>query len=105
MLVDIRPDHLQIVKNILQTHVPDHQVWIFGSRVKQTAKHFSDLDICIKGQKQLTFSILAHLRDDFSESNLPYKVDVVDWYDMNETFRRIVGRDKVSLFELKNTET
>jgi type I restriction enzyme S subunit len=95
MLLDIRPDHLQIVEAILRRQVPDKEVWAFGSRAKWTARDTSDLDLAIIGEKPLDFGKLAAIRDDFSESNLPYKVDVVDWATTSETFRKIIERDKV----------
>ncbi|MEO5369458.1 MAG: nucleotidyltransferase domain-containing protein [Magnetococcus sp. DMHC-1] len=70
-LLDIRPDHLQIVQNILKKHVPDLEVWAFGSRVKWTAKPYSDLDLCVISDTALDVSVLAELKDDFSESDLP----------------------------------
>jgi type I restriction enzyme S subunit len=45
--IDIRPDHWKIVRDILQKHVPEYEVWAFGSRAKKTAKKHSDLDLCI----------------------------------------------------------
>ena len=93
MPIDIRLDHLQIVRDILKQHVPNHKVMVFGSRAKFTAKHTSDLDLCIMGNAPLSLSLLGHLRDDFSESNLPYKVDLVDWYDLDNVFKKIVKRD------------
>jgi predicted nucleotidyltransferase len=33
--------------------------------------------------------------DDFSESDLPWKVDVVDWATTGESFRRIITAEKV----------
>ena len=42
--IDIRPDHWKIVRDILQKHVPEYEVWAFGSRAKKTAKKHSDLD-------------------------------------------------------------
>lgn len=104
MPIDIRPDHLQIVEHILEKNIPNHQVWIFGSRAKGTAKNTSDLDICIKGERPLILNTLAHLRSDFSESNLPYKVDVVDWCEINEDFKKIIEKDKIPLLAVKNTE-
>ncbi len=104
MLIDVRPDHLQIVQDILKKNVPAHQVWAFGSRAKWTAKDTSDLDICIKGKKPLDFNTLAHLRDDFSESNLPYKVDVVDWHSITESFRKIIEQDRVELPKAKDSD-
>lgn len=94
MSLDVRPDHLQIVKTILYTHVPDCEVWAFGSRTKQSARNTSDLDLCIRGEKPLGFSLLAALKDAFSESNIPYKVDVVDWAVTSESFRAIIEADK-----------
>jgi len=37
MPLDIRPDHLAIVKIILQNIIPDHTVVAFGSRVAGAA--------------------------------------------------------------------
>lgn len=45
----------------------------------------------------MTFKLLAYMRDDFSESNLPYKVDVVDWHTLSDSFRKIVDKDKKDL--------
>lgn len=95
MLLDIRPDYLQIVLNILQKHVPQYEVWAFGSRAKWTAKEYSDLDLCIVSDKPLSFSVLGAMEDDFSDSDLPWKVDVVDWATTSASFRKVIEKDKV----------
>lgn len=97
--IDIRPDHWAIVRDILQRHVPQYAVWAFGSRAKWTAKEFSDLDLAIITDKPLPLSISAALADDFSESDLPWKVDIVDWAATSEAFRKIIERDKVVVQE------
>ena len=93
--IDIRPDHWKIVRDILQKHVPQYEVWAFGSRAKWSAKDYSDLDLCVISDKPLSLSVSAALADDFSESDLPWKVDVVDWATTAESFRKIIERDKV----------
>lgn len=95
MLLDIRPDHLQIVQVILQKHIPEYEVWAFGSRAKWKAKEYSDLDLCVITTEPLSFTILGLMAEDFSESDLPWKVDVVDWSTTNETFQKIIEKDKV----------
>jgi type I restriction enzyme S subunit len=45
----------------------------------------------------LSLDVLAALNEAFAESDLPWKVDVVDWARMGDAFRRIVERDKVVL--------
>jgi type I restriction enzyme S subunit len=39
--------------------------------------------------------LLSALRDDFDESDLPFKVDMVDWTTTNPGFRKIIERDGV----------
>lgn len=95
MLLDIRPDHLKIVQDILQKCVPEREVWAFGSRAKWLAKEYSDLDLCILGKTPLSFRTLGLLEEAFEDSDLPYKVDVVDWATTSESFRQIIERDKV----------
>lgn len=93
--IDIRPDHWQIVRHILRLRVPQHAVWAFGSRAKWTAKPHSDLDLAVITDKPLPLSVSAALADDFSESNLPWKVDVVDWAATSDSFRKVIEREKV----------
>jgi type I restriction enzyme S subunit len=94
-LIDIRPDHWAIVREILQRHVPQYEVWAFGSRATWKAKEYSDLDLAVISDKPLGIAVSAALADDFSESDLPWRVDVVDWAATSETFRKIIERDKV----------
>lgn len=101
MLLDIRPDHLQIVQTILRQHVPNCPVWAFGSRAKWTAKDHSDVDLCIVSDKPLDFRLLGALTESFSDSDLPYMVDIVDWATTSESFRKIIVRDKVVVQEGK----
>lgn len=95
--LDIRPDHLHIVRDILQTHAPDREVWAFGSRAKWTARETSDLDLCVQGDEPLSFESMGLLRAAFEESDLPYKVDLVDWATTSDAFRKIIERDKVAV--------
>ncbi len=97
--IDIRPDHWQIVRHILRRHVPQYAAWAFGSRAKWTAKPHSDLDLAIITEKPLPLAVSAALADDFSKSNLPWKVDVVDWAVTSESFRHVIERDKVVVQE------
>jgi type I restriction enzyme S subunit len=99
--IDIRPDHWEIVRDILHKHVPDYEVWAFGSRAKWTAKQYSDLDLAVITAKPLSLDVSASLSDDFSESDLPWKVDIVDWAATQDHFREIIKRDKVVVQKAK----
>jgi type I restriction enzyme S subunit len=93
--MDILVPHWVLVSDILQRHVPDYEVWAFGSRATQSAKQYSDLDLVIVTDNPLSLSVSASLAEDFSESDLPFKVDVVDWAKTQEPFRKIIEQQKV----------
>ncbi len=89
--VDIRPDHLEIVQNILRDNLPAGvKVRVFGSRAKWSTRDASDLDLALEGEGKLDRSLLNSLADAFENSALPYKVDVVDINRTSEGFRRII---------------
>jgi predicted nucleotidyltransferase len=89
------PGELEIVREILRRHVPGREVWAFGSRAKGKARLFSDLDLAVLGDQPLALSIRADLAEDFSESDLPFKVDIVDWATTSERFREIIRGEYV----------
>lgn len=93
--IDVTPESLETVRDILSCFVPDREVRAFGSRVSGTAKAFSDLDLAVMGDDAMPSAILADMKEAFSESSLPFKVDVVDWAVTKETFRRIIEKEFV----------
>lgn len=93
--IDIRLDLWAIVRDILCKHVPDYEVWAFGSRVKGTAKPYSDLDLAIISDRRLSLDITAGLSEAFSESDLPWRVDVLDWAATSEAFQKIIAQNHV----------
>ena len=93
--IDLRPDHCVVVRDVLQRHVPDRKVLAFGSRATWTAKDYSDLDLAILGDGPLSLDAMSALAEGFSESDLPFKVDLVDWARVEGTFRDTIRRDGV----------
>ena len=89
-MLDLTAEQLAEVRHILRSHVPGLTVHAFGSRVQGKAKRFSDLDLVVMGDEPLHFRQLAALKDAFAESDLPFRVDVVDWAATSEAFRRII---------------
>lgn len=87
--IDITPEERAIVLRILNEIVPDREVRAFGSRVTGKAKPFSDLDLAIMGDEPLSLETRAQLEEAFSESELPWKVDVLDWAQADKKFREL----------------
>ena len=96
--VDIRADHLEIVQDILCTHLPaGFEVWVFGSRATWTTKDSSDLDLAVAGPSKLDYRVMSDLEIAFEESDLPYTVDVVDLNSVSPEFRGIMEDHMVPL--------
>ncbi len=95
--IDLRPDHWGIVRYILRWHLPDCKVLAFGSRVGWTAKKYSDLDLAILGDEPQSLDLISALSEAFEESDLPFKVDIVDWALIDEIFRNIIHCNYVTV--------
>ncbi len=92
-MIDLSPNHLKTVKQILAKHVPACEVRAFGSRVTQSAKKYSDLDLAIVGDAALDRHTLARLKEAFEDSDLPIQVDVLDWREISESIQEVIAKD------------
>lgn len=90
-MIDLAPEQLASVVRLLGAQVPDCEVRAFGSRVSGRAKPYSDLDLALLGPGRLPLERLAALREAFAESELPIRVDLVDWQALSENFRAIIA--------------
>jgi predicted nucleotidyltransferase len=96
-VVDIKPEELKRVKQIIKQCIPGIKVQAFGSRTNNTAKSYSDLDLAIMTEQPLSLHQGAMLTEAFEESELPYKVDIVDWSTMSESFRKLIQASLIDI--------
>ncbi len=89
--MDLKPEQLKIVCNILARHLPGREVLIFGSRATGRAKPHSDIDLVIMGDELLPVTTIRILRDAFDDSDLPFQVDLVEWAGTSEEFRKVIA--------------
>lgn len=92
-MIDVSKNHLLTIKSILQKHAPGAEVRAFGSRVAGTAKRYSDLDLVIVGKNEVAASVLEKIKEDFQESDVPFRIDILDWHKISKEFRDIIGRE------------
>ncbi len=78
------------VRALVAAHVPGAEVWAYGSRVRGTGHAASDLDLLARNPADPTAATpgLAALRGALSESDLPIRVDLVDWARIPDASRR-----------------
>lgn len=84
----------EMVLALLSRHLPHAEVWAYGSRVNGDCHEASDLDLVVRNPGALDEALpdLPDLKDALMESNLPIRIDVVDWARIPEPFRREIAR-------------
>ena len=98
--IDLPADHRRLVLDILRAHLPRRtKTWVFGSRVAGRARRYSDLDLAIDAGRRLTVDEIAELAEAFSDSDLPYKVDLVDWHNIDDRWRQTITAASAALTE------
>ena len=91
MTIDLNPHHLDTVRAILAEHVPDCEVMAFGSRAAWTAHERSDLDLAVACGERAADGAITRLREAFEDSDLPIRVDVLDWHTIADSFRETIA--------------
>lgn len=96
--------YLQMVQAILQTHLPNAEVWAYGSRVNGDYYEASDLDLVVRQPEDLSRKQinLGEVVDAFSESNLPIIVQLVDWARIPTDFHAEIAENYVVVQQAKS---
>lgn len=86
----------QFVIRTIQAIFPTAKIYAFGSRIRGDAQRYSDLDIAVGGEEELDLARVAQVAEIFAQSNLPYKVDLVDFASLDEDFKKIIRKTSVA---------
>jgi predicted nucleotidyltransferase len=80
--------YLQILLALLRQHVPNAEVWAYGSRVTDDYYEASDLDLVVRNRADLTQSStdIFDLQAALLESDIPIQVQAVDWARIPASF-------------------
>jgi len=73
-MLQIESKHQKIIHSILSKH--PYRFYVYGSRAKNQAKKYSDLDLCFC--EEIPWNVLSHIQEDLEESDLPFKVELVN---------------------------
>jgi predicted nucleotidyltransferase len=74
------------------------RVYLFGSRATGTAQPASDFDVAVLANEDISRELSA-ARDMLEESNIPFKVDVVDLRLAAPAFRQAVQAEGALLWK------
>ena len=89
-MISVSSKEFEIIINILHNYIKKGKVYAFGSRYKNNNRKFSDFDIAIDTGEKLSFEFLNIVKDAFEESDLPYRVDIIDYNNISDKFKKII---------------
>ncbi|MDF1797405.1 MAG: nucleotidyltransferase domain-containing protein [Coxiellaceae bacterium] len=90
-MINLEQDQLILLKKLLQQYVPQYEVRLFGSRITDNIKPFSDIDVVIMNDMPIATKDLSLFTFALSESDLRYRVDVVEWCDLDQSFQQRIS--------------
>lgn len=88
---------VDLIISIIHSVVSDAEIFLFGSRASGRERADSDVDIAIRSRIEVTFEQILELKYLFSESDLPFFVDLVDLSVIDSCFRDAIANDLVPL--------
>jgi predicted nucleotidyltransferase len=96
--LDLRDEEAAILRGVLCRYLPDGaRAFVFGSRGHGAARRYSDLDLALEWDHPLGLDVIGQIAEELSESDLPYKVDIVDLRTVDPAFRMRVAADCIAL--------
>ncbi len=98
--LDLPLRYREQLETLLREHVPDAEVWAYGSRVKGESHGGSDLDLVVRGPALEPLGVeFIDLVEAFQESDIPILVQAHDWANLPESIHREIERDYVVVRE------
>ena len=92
-MIDLAPAIRERLLDILRRSVGNQSVLLVGSRARGPAKRFADIDLLLMNAQPLSPSARANLRYELEESDIPFKVDLLEWSDLSPAFRERLQRE------------
>ena len=91
--------HRDVLEALFKRHLPDVEVWAYGSRVNGRSHDGSDLDLVLRapGLSNIPAEQLADFNNAVYDSTIPFLVEVWDWARMPEWFHAEIERGYVVL--------
>ena len=95
----LQPKHREVLEALLREHLPDVEVWAYGSRVSGRSHDGSDLDLVLRGPglKEIPIGQLGDFEEAVRESSIPFLVEARDWARLPERFHREIECDHLVL--------
>jgi predicted nucleotidyltransferase len=91
---------LDILHHIFSKYSSINLVKLYGSRAKGTHQYYSDVDLALFGDNNLSRFVIAEILMLIEESSIPYKIDIQSYADIkNNNLRNHIDSQGVIIYE------
>ncbi len=80
---------------VLSALFPEAKVYLFGSRARKDHGSRSDIDVALDAGKELERVDVGEARDMLADSNITYRIDVVELWSVDKKKREIILKEGV----------
>ena len=96
--------HRCMIETLLREHLPDVEVWAYGSRVNGRSHDGSDLDLVLRGSglREIPAEQLVEFDEAVRESTIPFLVEARDWARLPARFHSEIEREHVAFNSAKD---
>jgi predicted nucleotidyltransferase len=80
---------------VITALIPDAHIYLFGSRARGTNAERADIDIALDAGKEIPIEDVGEIKSMLAESNIRYKIDIVDIYQVTDLMRNQILKEKI----------
>jgi len=96
--LNVKPQYLKMLMDILSNYCPEAEIWAYGSRVNGDSHDGSDLDLVVKSFNNPDKK-LYELKEILRESNIPFLIDINEFDYLPESFQKEILKNYIVLFK------
>ncbi len=102
-MIQLSGEEAKTIYRILSSHLRRGEVWLFGSRLNsKLVKKFSDVDLAFVGAVSLSSLEIENIKEQFSSSDLPFKVDLCNLVDLPLDIQRSIEQNHEVFYKVKS---
>ena len=97
MMLNVKQEYLNELKNIFSNYCPKAEIWAYGSRLTNDCHSGSDLDLTVK-----TFNdenkYLYELKELLNDIDIPFLIDINIFDNLHQSFQDEILKKYVKIF-------
>ncbi len=87
----------QKIISLIAALIPEAKIILYGSRARGDFTQWSDIDIALNTGNRLPVEKVDEVASVLRETNIPYKIEVVDFHQVPDAIRTSIEQEGIRL--------